>query len=626
MSLKDILTIQNNRMIKQLVPENLQNVSGRLAERAKQVDLDVQKARIDLINTSAGNYYIKCLSTDTGALLVVTSGAITGQINLSSVIPRLNTYTPVAGDYVTFISNTLTAGLNDIKVGADGKVWNTPSEAVRGQVGLLNEGLADLQTGKEGTITSRLLIETNGLMKAIGNGQLFDYTNNSRNKLYIRTTDNVIQINEKSEFYVVYVDGMVGESFCFKIFDVNKTEANIFAIRILTFNEMPYVGCNIIESNTLNKDVLEDKIILTVPAKYVAIFVVWNDIVSASNWWGKVGEKLSITKGDSFPEEYIGYYRPVQKTVDENLKKALKVSGIKITSLNVSNYFSDFDFAPINSVYEIDKSTTMTNMPIGSTTRNNVSQTDNGKESGLLMTIGSAGGGKTQFYMTFYNNIFDNTDLSSISFRVNIGDKWSNWTKFNPMLVCQGSNTVIRNETKENFFTDLNNAPDNSIYQLDLNCVEGSLANDPCPGESRVLQTVNFSTGQGFGKYQLLVARKHIDNTTRIFFRYGYVINGVRSFTSWKEVSDFSNCIHNNGIIKDIINFETITENCVYFVKSSDTHSDSPEVGVNGILTTKYFGANMSVQEYLTESGNFYHRFLSATGWGNWKKVLCEDI
>jgi hypothetical protein len=66
---------------------------------------------VDTIVTGLDNYYVKCLNTDTGALLVVASGAIAGQINLSAVSPRMSTYTPVVGDYVTKASNILNAEL-----------------------------------------------------------------------------------------------------------------------------------------------------------------------------------------------------------------------------------------------------------------------------------------------------------------------------------------------------------------------------------------------------------------------------------------------------------------------------------------------------------------------------------
>lgn len=90
--------------------------------------------RIDGIVTSAGDYYLKCLQTDTGALLVVASGAIAGQINLASVSPRLDTFTPIAGDYVRLVSNGLTAELIDTRIGNDGVVNPTAGGSVRRQI------------------------------------------------------------------------------------------------------------------------------------------------------------------------------------------------------------------------------------------------------------------------------------------------------------------------------------------------------------------------------------------------------------------------------------------------------------------------------------------------------------
>jgi len=87
-------------MVQQVVPENLQNVSNQLTSNTNQ---------INTIVTELDNYYVKCLSTDMGALFVVVSGATTGQINLSAVTPRMSTYTPIVGDYVTKGSNILNA-------------------------------------------------------------------------------------------------------------------------------------------------------------------------------------------------------------------------------------------------------------------------------------------------------------------------------------------------------------------------------------------------------------------------------------------------------------------------------------------------------------------------------------
>lgn len=101
--------------------------------------------RIDNIVTSAGNYYLKCLQTDTGALLVVASGAIAGQINLASVSPRLDTFTPIVGDYVRLVSNALTAELVDVRIGADGKTYATAGISVRSQLDFYDDLLSEVK-------------------------------------------------------------------------------------------------------------------------------------------------------------------------------------------------------------------------------------------------------------------------------------------------------------------------------------------------------------------------------------------------------------------------------------------------------------------------------------------------
>lgn len=81
----------------------------------KDLGLGTLHGRLVLIDDDmpSQEVYVKCASSDAGALTIVTSGATTGQINLADVTPVLNGYIAKAGDtvklatvYTTFILGT----------------------------------------------------------------------------------------------------------------------------------------------------------------------------------------------------------------------------------------------------------------------------------------------------------------------------------------------------------------------------------------------------------------------------------------------------------------------------------------------------------------------------------------
>lgn len=136
---------------------------------ASESDLNIERERINQLINGANNYYTECASTDTGALLVVDSGAITGQINIADVTPHLNDYTPQVNDYVNKMSDVLTAGLNDIKTAADGIVYHSAGDAVRGQFTTLKDTISVVQDEfsylnlfDKTAITSGYYVDVNG--------------------------------------------------------------------------------------------------------------------------------------------------------------------------------------------------------------------------------------------------------------------------------------------------------------------------------------------------------------------------------------------------------------------------------------------------------------------------------
>lgn len=164
-----------SEMIAQNVATKLTEKEATFAPRVLSVEQQLEQAdvRMDGIVTSAGNYYVKCLPTDTGALLVVASGATTGQINLSSVSPKLDTYTPIVGDYVTLVSNGLTAETTDIRIGADGVTYGSAGSAVRKQFSAVEEvfsNMWELSSKNKILLKDKVYGPINGITMTVKNG------------------------------------------------------------------------------------------------------------------------------------------------------------------------------------------------------------------------------------------------------------------------------------------------------------------------------------------------------------------------------------------------------------------------------------------------------------------------
>ena len=109
----------------------------------------VEKARIDsLVKTPNASFYEKTTVGITGALLVVASGATTGQINLASVTPVAVGYTPIVGDYVRLVYGVASGGaeLIDGRIGADAVPYSNIGGAIRGQIINVNNRLDDVIT------------------------------------------------------------------------------------------------------------------------------------------------------------------------------------------------------------------------------------------------------------------------------------------------------------------------------------------------------------------------------------------------------------------------------------------------------------------------------------------------
>jgi len=129
----------------------LANITTQKADKAYTDSQDllnankiaINQSRIDnLVATASNSFYQKCLSTDTGALLVVASGATTGQINLASVTPLAIGYTAINGDYVRLVYGVSsgTVELTDMRIDNSGNLHVTANDRISGIEQDLNTG------------------------------------------------------------------------------------------------------------------------------------------------------------------------------------------------------------------------------------------------------------------------------------------------------------------------------------------------------------------------------------------------------------------------------------------------------------------------------------------------------
>ena len=249
------------------------------------------------------------------------------------------------------------------------------------------------------------------------------------------------------------------------------------------------------------------------------------------------------------------------------ISSCLENTGVRIQSDNKSQYFSDCNDAPNNSIYEISNTAQMANSPMGysiSSAAGVYSGTVRsvmGYPNGTLYTF-NVSSSTQQFFIT--NN---SASKQIIWFRIKYGSTsaWTDWKLASNVATTSGANFAIRKKLIAPYldgqgnptatdtgtpnpqyiaddpyvFNDFDNAPMNSIYQIDLDCDASVMAHNPAPGKSSILITTNFAWDYKHGEMQMCVGLDgSAGSNSFMFWRYGYYAAGqVYNFTPWSRVA-----------------------------------------------------------------------------------------
>ena len=222
-------------------------------------------------------------------------------------------------------------------------------------------------------------------------------------------------------------------------------------------------------------------------------------------------------------------------------RTGIESNDIRITTDNYSELLPDLNTANDNVVYSIAPNVPILNMPEGNFNVAGAGQTY-GIPSGTLVTIRGANIGgnyeKFQIFMTAAG-LPEGYIGSLINFRgcrYSGGQLvWDHWSKMGNGVNLRATNTFIqesRIQAGTAMFSDMNDAPNNTIVQIDLDAV--SMANNPFRGHSCVLITFSPSYISRHGMLQLCSGIE--GGYAHLFFRYGWQNNpGEIRWAPWME-------------------------------------------------------------------------------------------
>ncbi len=202
--------------------------------------------------------------------------------------------------------------------------------------------------------------------------------------------------------------------------------------------------------------------------------------------------------------------------------------------------FNDLDGVTPNTVWTINGNAEIANMPNGNLNVGDAGDT-HGRPTGTLINVkGCTRSGADELVQMFFGQSGGDFAQPVMNFRTKYYSSgewhWSPWAQFAGLFgVLRATNTFIKEsriQAGTADFDDMDNAPNNTIYQVDLDAV--SMAHNPMTGHSCVLITFAPSFISDHGRIQVCCGT-HVG--AQLYFRYGYQQSAEEyRWTTWKHV------------------------------------------------------------------------------------------
>ena len=462
-------------------------------------------------------------------------------------------------DTFTALPNGSTAGdaeVADIRVAYDGTEYPTAGEAVRGQVSSLSEDLINETEStflinskflQDGVATSSNYYKTvNALSQSkaynieINTNTIGTYTiqaGTSGSVSAMVDTIGVINIDSNGKAFIkgyiptgayrwIRIDKDV--EWTFKLYesldfvtDVLPNTPKFFNVNSSMFAEDPYNNCiGNLGINTISN---------IVPSHNAIDYPL-----------GESGYYTVMTCGDASSPIQIAVR--IDGKIFARKKSSSGWKNWNADAVNFSNTlltntakYSDFNDFPIGSIIGVSENARLNNAPDGF---NNTGH-DGMDVGGVIVNV--------MTFATSYDNPYIKSQIAvyyretgkpRIAFRSAIYFSstyhWSEWSMLSQDGSITSTNKIVDINHLDYTFDDFNDAPLNTIYQVDLN-VADSVANNPSPGNSGSLMTYCFSNSLRHAVCQEFIALE--DVRPSMYFRYGYINDedGV-TWTDWEKV------------------------------------------------------------------------------------------